>query len=43
MGENDVWRERSQLYCVLVNSSGIARSPPGINPHVLANAPARLL
>src|SRR5262249_14717504 len=35
--------DRSQLCCVLANSSGIARGPMDINPHVLANALACLL
>jgi hypothetical protein len=43
MGQYDVWREGSQLCCVLANSSGITCGPMGINPHVLANAPAGLL
>jgi hypothetical protein len=43
MGQDDVWRERNQLCCVFANSSGIAQGPTGVNPHVLADAPARLL
>ena len=43
MGQDDVRREGSELCRVFANCSGIARGPTGINAHVLADAPARLL
>src|SRR5262249_51867318 len=42
-GQDDVRRERGQFRRVLANALGIARSPPGVDAHVTADGPARLL
>jgi hypothetical protein len=43
MCQDDVGRGCGQLCSVFAYLSGTTTSPTGINPHVLANAPARLL
>src|SRR5262245_19056266 len=43
MCQDDVRCECGQLCSVFAYLSGTATSPTGINPHVLANAPTRLL
>ena len=43
MGQNDVGRERSQFRRVPANLGGIGRGPAGVDAHVAADGPARLL
>src|SRR5262245_63170170 len=43
MCQDDVRCECGQLCSVFAYLSGTATSPTGINPHVLTNAPTRLL
>ena len=42
-GQDDVWVERDQFRRVLAQARGIAAAPSGIDPHVAADSPARLL
>ena len=43
MGQDDVGRERGQFRRVLANLGGIGRGPAGVDSHVAADSPARLL
>jgi hypothetical protein len=43
MRQDDIGRQRGQFRCVPANVGGIGRSPAGVDPHVAADAPARLL
>src|SRR5262245_12314439 len=43
MCQYHVRRERSQLRCMSTNVGGIRRGPTSVDPHVAADAPARLL
>jgi hypothetical protein len=41
--EDDIRRERHQFGCIGAKAIGIARSPPGLDLHIAADGPARLL
>src|SRR5262245_9939203 len=43
MGQNDVRRERGQFRRVSADFGGISCGPARVDPHVTADAPARLL
>ena len=43
MGQDDVGRERGQFRRVPANLGGIGRGPAGVDAHVAADGPARLL
>jgi hypothetical protein len=43
MGQNDIRRERDQLGCMSTNVVSASFGPTSVDPHVLTDAPARLL
>ena len=43
MGKNDVWRRRCQFGRMFASVVGAAGGPAGVDPHVAAVGPARLL
>jgi hypothetical protein len=43
VGQNHVRRERDQLCGVPANFGGVGRGPARVDPHIVADAPARLL